>query len=150
MVTALKLEKDINKISPEELVSSLRIHEIELEDDEPQKQGKPLALKSNKKHDSKVLQDMEETSAGSSSEEDAFSLISRRVNQLWKQRQRKFRNSKRSGNQNESSSDTEILSLPLDAEGLKLLMVTESQTTETSSTMSAMNKGTIKVIVQGF
>ncbi|CAI8595590.1 unnamed protein product [Vicia faba] len=75
MVTALKLAKDLNKISLEELVSSLRIHEIEIEDDEPQKK-----------------------------EEDELSLLSRRVNQLWKQRQRKFRNSRRSGNQNESSS----------------------------------------------
>ena len=37
MVTALKLAKDLNKISLEELVSSLRSHEIELEADEPQK-----------------------------------------------------------------------------------------------------------------
>ena len=48
MVTALKLAKDLNKITLEELISSLRSHEIELEADEPQKQGKPLALKSNK------------------------------------------------------------------------------------------------------
>ena len=48
MVTTLKLEKDLNKISLEELVSSLRSHEIELEDDEPQNQGKPLALESKK------------------------------------------------------------------------------------------------------
>ena len=66
MVTALKMAKDLNKISLEELVSSLRRHEIELEDGEPHKQGKPLALKSNKKYDSKVLQAMEETSGGSS------------------------------------------------------------------------------------
>ena len=104
MVTALKLAKDLNKISLEELVSSLRSHEIELEADEPQKQGKPLALKSNRKSDSKVLQAVEETSDGSSSEEDELSLLSRRVNQLWKQRQRKLRNPKRSENQNESFS----------------------------------------------
>ena len=55
MVTALNLAKDLNKISQEELVSSLIRHEIELEDDEPHKQGKPLALKSNKKLDSRVL-----------------------------------------------------------------------------------------------
>ncbi|CAI8615440.1 unnamed protein product [Vicia faba] len=103
MVTALKLAKDLNKITLEELISSLRSHEIELEADEPQKQGKPLALKSNKKSESKALQAVEETSDGSSSEEDELSLLSRRVNQLWKQRQRKFRNPRRS-DQNESSS----------------------------------------------
>ena len=64
----LKLAKDLNKISLEELISSLRSHEIELEADEPQKQGKPLALKSNRKSDSKVLLAVEETSDGSSLE----------------------------------------------------------------------------------
>ena len=47
---------------------------------------------------------MEETSDGSSSEEDELSLLSKRVNQLWKQRQRKFINSRRLGNHNESPS----------------------------------------------
>ena len=37
MVTTLKLAKDLNKISLKELVSSLRSHETELEEDEPQK-----------------------------------------------------------------------------------------------------------------
>ena len=46
IVTALKLAKDLNNISLEELTSSLRIHEIELEKDEPRKQGKSVALKS--------------------------------------------------------------------------------------------------------
>ena len=104
MATALKLEKDLIKISLEELVSSLRSHEIELEDDEPRKQGKLLALKSNKKYDSKVLQAIEEISGGSSSEEDDLSLLSIRVNQLLKQRLRKFKNSRRTGNQSESLS----------------------------------------------
>lgn len=36
MVTALELSKDLNNISLEELISSLRSHEIELEEDEPQ------------------------------------------------------------------------------------------------------------------
>ena len=49
MVTTLKLAKDLNKISLEQLISSLRSHEIELEEDESQKKGKSLALKSNKK-----------------------------------------------------------------------------------------------------
>src|ERR1044072_9457971 len=35
MVTALKMAKDLNKISLEELISSLRSHEIELQEDEP-------------------------------------------------------------------------------------------------------------------
>ena len=35
MVTALKLSKDLNNTSLEELVRSLRCHEIEVEEDEP-------------------------------------------------------------------------------------------------------------------
>jgi hypothetical protein len=46
MVTALKLAKDLSNISLEELVSSLRSHEIELEEDEHQKRGKYVAIKS--------------------------------------------------------------------------------------------------------
>ena len=36
MVTALKVAKDLNQISLEELISSLRSHELELLEDEPQ------------------------------------------------------------------------------------------------------------------
>ena len=46
MVTTLKFSKDLNNISLEELVSSLKSHEIELEEDEPQKKIKSVALKS--------------------------------------------------------------------------------------------------------
>ena len=46
VVTALKLAKDLNNISLEELVSSLRSHKIELEEDKPQKRDKFIALKS--------------------------------------------------------------------------------------------------------
>ena len=45
MVTTLKLAKDLNTISLEKLISSLKSHDIELEKDEPQKKGKSLALK---------------------------------------------------------------------------------------------------------
>lgn len=46
MVASLKLEKNLNNIILEELVSSLRSHEIEIQEDKPQKQGKFVALKS--------------------------------------------------------------------------------------------------------
>lgn len=77
MVTSLKLAKVLNKISLEELISSLRSHEIELEEDEPQKKGKSLTLKSNKKLDTKAFQVVEESSDESSEEEDELSLLSR-------------------------------------------------------------------------
>lgn len=46
MVASLKLPKDLNNISLEELVSSPRSHEIEFKEDEPHKQGKFVSLKS--------------------------------------------------------------------------------------------------------
>src|ERR1044072_6483537 len=87
MVTALKMAKDLNKISLEELISSLRSHEIELQEDKPQRRVKSVALKSSSKK-GKALQ-AEEKLDGSeeSSEEDELSLISRRINHLWKHRQ---------------------------------------------------------------
>ena len=96
---------------------------------------------------------MEETSDGSSSKEDELSLLSRRVNQLLKQRQRKFRNPKRSEDRKirmNPPPDTKSLSPPLDTEDLKVLQDTKSQTTKTSSAMNITNKGTTKVIAQSF
>jgi hypothetical protein len=64
MVIALKLSKDLKNISLEELVSSLRRHEIELEEDESQKKIKFVALKSISKGDRS-----ESTSRGKSNKE---------------------------------------------------------------------------------
>src|ERR1044072_6218720 len=87
MVTALKMAKDLNKISLEELISFLRSHEIELQEDEPRRKVKSVALKSNSRK-AKALQAEEESKASEdSSEEDELSLISRKVNHLWKHRQ---------------------------------------------------------------
>src|ERR1044072_1054968 len=49
MVAALKVAKDLHSLSLEELISSLRSHEIELQGDEPQRRNKSVALKSNSK-----------------------------------------------------------------------------------------------------
>lgn len=46
VVTALKLSKDMNNTSLEEIVSYLRSHEIELGEDDPQRKRKYVALKS--------------------------------------------------------------------------------------------------------
>lgn len=84
MVTALKLSKYLNKLTLEELIISLRSHEIELNEDEPQRKSKSVSLMSNKKSESKALQVLEENSAESSSNEDEMPLLSRRLTQLWK------------------------------------------------------------------
>ena len=87
MGTTLKLAKDLNNISLEELVSSLRIHEIELEEDEPQKRGKSVVLKS-KPEKAKAYQANEESKGSDEDieDDDELSLISKRVNRLWKHR----------------------------------------------------------------
>lgn len=80
MVTMLRLSNDLNNNILEELVSSLRSHEIELEEDEPQRKVKSVALKSiGKSEKTKTFQVEEEEE---SEEEDELSLLSRRINQL--------------------------------------------------------------------
>src|SRR3954464_7069640 len=93
MVTAFKIAKNLNEVSLEELISALRSHEIELDANEPQKKGKSIALKSNIKKCTNAFQAKEEDPEESESEEeeDELSMISRRLNQLWKTKQRKFR-----------------------------------------------------------
>ena len=60
MVTTLKLSKDLNNTSLVEIISSLRSHKIELEDVEPQKRVKYVALKS-KSGKTKAFQAEEES-----------------------------------------------------------------------------------------
>lgn len=59
-------------------------------------------MKSNKKFESKALKVLEESSEESSSE-DELSLLFKRINQLWKHKQRKFRNYKKPNQRSESS-----------------------------------------------
>lgn len=100
MVTAVKMSKNLNSKNMEELVSSLRIHEIELEEDEPWKRGNSVALKfKGKSKKDRSLQAEEEES-----EEDKVSLLSIRVNQLWKKKQNDFRGYEKSGGRFESTS----------------------------------------------
>src|SRR3954462_13651280 len=104
MVTAFMIAKNLNEVSLEELISTLISHEIELDANEPQKKGKSIALKSNYKKCTNAFKAEEEDSEESYSEEeeedddddddddDELSMISIRVNQLWKRKQRKFKN----------------------------------------------------------
>jgi hypothetical protein len=112
MVTALKLSKDLNNISLEELVSSLRSREIELEEDEPQKKIKSVALKSRserrKSDRNKALQAEEEyideSEKEDSDDEEELSLLTRRVKQLWRKRNNNFRRPRPKGDRSESTS----------------------------------------------
>ena len=103
MVTAFKVSKDLNVISLKELISALRSHEVELDEYEPQKKGKYVALKSTKKVNINAFQAKEGSSEDSESEEDELSMLSKRINQMWKQRQKKFINHRRLEDRGESS-----------------------------------------------
>lgn len=76
-------------------MSSLRSQEIEFEEGQPQRKVKVVALKYMRKFEkTKVFQAKE---VEDSEEEDELSLLSRRVNKLWKKRQGKFIGSRRTG-----------------------------------------------------
>src|ERR1044072_2502402 len=97
MVTALKVAKDLNQISLEKLISSLRSHEIELLEDEPQRRNKSVALASTSRKTKALPVEEESEASDEDSEEDELSLISRRINHLWKHRQgKKFHKGPRS------------------------------------------------------
>lgn len=92
MVNALKLVKDMNNTSLEELISSLRSHVIEVKKVEPHKGGKFIALKCVRKSGkTKALQvEEEEDSAEYFDEEDELSLLFRKIYQLQNKKQGKY------------------------------------------------------------
>ena len=59
----------------EELLSSLRVHEIELNEEEPTKKNKSIALKANKATSSKALQAREDFEDGSSNSDASYPKI---------------------------------------------------------------------------
>ena len=103
MVTALKLAKDLNNTSLEELISSLRSHEIELQEDEPQKKGKSIALRSKAEKARAYQAEEESEESDKDSDKDELSLISRKLHQLWKHRKSKFRGLRKTRGRSEST-----------------------------------------------
>jgi hypothetical protein len=107
MVTALKISRDLNSTTLEELISSLRSHEIELEADEPVKKAKSVALKSSLESEEKNIPhtDADEICSEDVGDEEV-SLLSQRINQLWKHWQRRLRTFNKGGRRSESTSNT--------------------------------------------
>lgn len=106
MVTALKVSKDMNNMTLEGLVSYLRSHKIDLEEDEPHGKEKYVVLKSKGNIEkTKAFQaEEEEESEEVSDEEDELSLLSIRVNQVWRKRHKKTRGIRRTNGHFESTS----------------------------------------------
>jgi hypothetical protein len=92
-VTAIEEAKDLNTLSVEDLVSSLKVHELSLNEHESIKKSKSIALASKGKSSKalKVVEYEEEEPSGSDSEEDAaeMAMLSNRLQYLPK-KNRKF------------------------------------------------------------
>jgi len=98
-VTAIEEAKDLNTLSVEDLVSSLKVHEISLNEHEPAKKSKSIALPSRGKSSKalKVLESEEESPDGDSDEDPTqkMAMLSNKLKYLAK-KNKKFL-SKRGG-----------------------------------------------------
>jgi len=106
-VTAIEEAKDINTLSVEDLVSSLKVHEISLNEHEPAKKSKSIALpsKGNSSKALKVIESEEESRDGDSDEDPAeiMAMLSNRLQYLAK-KNKKFL-SRRSGYEGSRKED---------------------------------------------
>ena len=91
-VTAIQEAKDLNTLSLEEMLGSLKVHELELNGEDGSKKEKSIALKAKKSSSSKSLKAEEasdeepEGSEASDSGEDELSFISRKIQHMWKKK----------------------------------------------------------------
>jgi len=87
-VTAIDEAKDLNTLSVEDLVSSLKVHEISLNEHEPTKKSKSIALPSKGKSSQalKVVDSEEESPDGDSDEDptEKMAMLSNRLQYLAK------------------------------------------------------------------
>jgi hypothetical protein len=105
MVTPLKVSKDLNSTTLEELISSLRSHDIELEADEPQKKAKSVALKSSCESEKvHISHSNVDEICSEDVEDEEVSLLSRRINQLWKHGQKRLKTFYKTGGQESTSN----------------------------------------------
>jgi len=76
-VTAIEEGKDLNTLSVEDLVSSLKVHEISLNEHEPAKKRKSIALPSKGKSSKalRVIKSEEESPDGDSDEDPAEKMV---------------------------------------------------------------------------
>lgn len=84
---ALKVSKNLNSTTLEEILGSLRSHEIELEEDETLNKGNYVTRKTKRKSEkTNAFQDIKEKLEEDSDGEEEVSLLSKIINQLQKQR----------------------------------------------------------------
>ena len=87
-VTTIGEAKDLNTLNVEDLVSSLKVHEIGLNEHEPAKKSKSIALSSKRKSSKalKVIESEEESPDGDSDEDhiEKMAMFSNRLQYLAK------------------------------------------------------------------
>jgi len=83
-VTAIEEAKDLNTLSVEDLVSSLKVHELSLNEHESAKKSKSIALPSKGKSSKalKVIESEEEESPDGDSDEDLAEMMAMLSNRL--------------------------------------------------------------------
>jgi len=105
--TIIEEAKDLNTLSVEDLVSSLKVHQISLNEHEPAKKSKSIALPSKRKSSKalKVIESEEESPDGDSDEDPAemMDMLSNRLQYLAK-KNKKFL-SRRSGYKGSKKED---------------------------------------------
>ena len=106
-VTAIEEAKDLNTLSVEDLVSSLKVHEISLDEHEPAKKSKSIALSSKGKSSKalKVVESKEESPDGHSHEDptEKMAMLSNKLEYLAR-KNKKFL-SKRGGYKSSKKED---------------------------------------------
>ena len=105
-VTAVEEAKDLNTLSVEDLVSSLKVHEISLNEHEPAKKSKSIALPSKGKSSRALKVEFEEESPDGDSDEDPTEkmvMLSNKLEYLAKKNMKFL--SKRSGYKSSKKED---------------------------------------------
>ena len=91
-VTAIQEARDLSTLALENLLGSLKVHELELNEEGTEKRAKSIALKAQRGSTSKALRanDSDEESCSSQGEEDSdedeLSFISKRIKSMWKKK----------------------------------------------------------------
>jgi acyl-CoA hydrolase len=92
MVTAITQAKDLNSLALEDLIGTLRAHEVLLQEDKPIKKGKMIALKAaqeNPDETSLQIEENKETEEEQTVQEEAeteLALISKKIQRMMKRR----------------------------------------------------------------
>ena len=92
-VTAIQEAKDLSSLKMEELLSSLRVHEIELNEEEPAQKNKSIAFKATKFNSSKEYSTEEDfaednSDFNSNDSDKEIHVVSKKIQNMWRKKGR--------------------------------------------------------------